>query len=436
MTAEPTALRPVAVDPLAPYEDEAALATLLLTYSHVAVRDDALAAVDPADFANPHLGALWAAGRRLAERGERITRRALLSEKDGGKASAERALADLDRMVPPIADMPRIIDEVRRCARLRAVVQAADEIRHRAMTAEDGDQALTWAMDRLTEIDTGTPTPEVRRWAALLDDWQHAITNPGEQHWIIPTPWSDINDVIAGGLHGGRVYVIGARPGQGKSIAAHRIAVHAAEQGQPAGVFSMEMGAFEVTGRMVAGAARIELAEISRRELTRDSFDRLDRWMPGARDWPLWVNDKPGVTVNYIKQVCRAEQRRNGLRVVAVDYLQLVNPADRSRSREQQVAEVSRQLKLLARELDVAVILPAQLNRGPAGRAPMLSDLRESGAIEADADVVMLLARGVQLDDQGNEVFDGTLNVELAKNRHGPVRGMSLAWSGGYASIG
>jgi replicative DNA helicase len=446
-----TPTKPAVVDPLVPHEDENWLGALLGTYAHTSLRAEALREVAPAEFYNPHLGGLWAAARVVQDRGDRITRRALLgtlAAQDKGTVSAGRALDELASTVVVPGDYRRVVLEVKRCARLRAVRLALDEARGRLLKAEDADQALTWATDLLGELDADQAAPDVRAFGDLLDDWRHALDEPDASHWTIPTPWSDINDLTAGGLHGGRMYVVGARPGEGKSIAAHRMAVYAAEGGHPSLVFSMELDAPQVTGRMVAGATRIEMTEISRRSLTAKSYHTLDGWLPGARSWPLWINDKPSITVDYIKAVCRAQKRRTGLRVVAVDYLQMVNASDRRQQREQQVAEISRQLKQLARELDIAIIVPAQLNRAMASRGdgtPKLSDLRESGGIEADADVVMLLARSTvsaedvkarpELSGMVGE-FDGNIDVVFAKNRLGPTCTRTLVWRGHYMSLG
>lgn len=429
-------------DPLNPVDAETYLAALLVSLTRSALREEALTAVHPDEFASPHIAALWAAARGLRDDNERITARALVGRIEHGTAVAERILTRVAGHVPPAADYGRVVAEVKRCARTRAIIQAANEIAHRARVAEDPEQALTFAAERLANLDQTGAAPDVLEWSTLLDDWHHAVTNPADDtHWIIPTPWDDINDVIAGGVHGGRMYVIGARPGEGKSIAAHRIAYHAASMGHAAIVFSVEMGAHEVTGRMVAGSADVEMGEISRRQLTAHSLSKVDRLVDQVRHYPLYVVDKSDITVAYIKSVCRAQKRRTGLQVIVVDYLQLVT-AERGKPREQQVAEISRQLKILSRELDCAVIVPAQLNRESVKRGnnkPNLSDLRESGGIEADADVVLLLARQVITADEDKALagtFNDTLLVEIAKNRHGPVCGRELLWRGHYATLG
>lgn len=420
------------LDQLNPAEAEDYLLALLPTASLRILRDQALDTIDPDDFWSGHHGALWAAARRLRDNDQRITRRALLTALDAGTAAAERIL---DRLTatPPANEFPAAVADVKRCGRLRRIVEAAARIQQRALTADDPTTALAQAHDELRKLDNaGHRTAKARTYRELLDEFDAAMRAAGDPYTIIPTPWDEIDERIAGGLHGGRMYVVGARPGQGKSIVAHQLAEHAASLGHPAMVFSAEMGAAEVTGRMVANGASIELSEISRRNLTDDSWRRFAEYRARAADYPIVVDDKPDLTLGYIRAECRAQQRRTGLAVVAVDYLQLLKP-ERNVPREQQVAEISRGLKQLSRELNAAVVVPAQLNRRADDRAaPSLADLRESGAIEADADVVMLLARRV--GDDGK--YTAYLDVHIAKNRHGRVGPLELTWRGHFSRLG
>lgn len=426
-------------DQLNPAAEEDYLVGLLLSATRTGLRAEALERVPAGAFASGTHAMLWTAALRLLEQGDPITRRSLLAGCHP-TVIAERILDRVGIGVPPAGQFPTAVAEVLRCSRLRAVIGVADRIRQRAEGAEDAEQALAWAAEELARIDHTTETPEVRRLDSLLEEFERAMVEPDPRHWVVPTPWADLNTRIAGGLHPGRVYVIGARPGDGKSILTHQAASFAAEQGHPALVFSAEMGTLEVTGRVVASGAEVELAEIARRDLSQDSQRRVKHWAARHRQMPFFVVDKSDINVAYIRQVARAQKRRTGLAVLGVDYLQLVAPGDRGKSREQQVAEISRQLKVLARELECAVLLPAQLNRETARRGgkPTLADLRESGGIEADADVVLLLWRQVIEDDnhplKGQPSLD--LTVEIAKNRHGAVGGLELPWRAHYAKVG
>lgn len=420
---------------LNPADEERYLVSLLLPVTTRLLRDDALRAVDPADFCSGHYGGIWEAARRLQDEDRRIDLRSLLAECDG-KDSVARILDRVSGSVPTAADFPHAVATVRRAGQLRRLVEAAERIKQRAMVAEDFAQACGWAQDELEKVASQqTEIADVRQIGGLLDEFMDSMRD-GPRYSIIPTPWSEVNDQIAGGLHGGRMYIVGGRPGDGKSLAAVNLAAFAAKQGHPALVFSVEMGAMEVTGRVVANGAKIELSEIARYELSADSWSSASEYVARARDDPLFVNDKAGINVGYIKSVCRSQKRKTGLDVVVVDYLQLLS-SDKSQPREQQVALISRSLKELSRELDAAVVVPAQLNRESAKRGkPMLADLRESGGIEADADVVMLLARLVHEDGDRKGEYTGTISIDIAKNRHGRTGAIELPWRGHYATIG
>ncbi|HET6291721.1 MAG TPA: DnaB-like helicase C-terminal domain-containing protein, partial [Kribbella sp.] len=418
---------------LHPAEAEDFLLALLPTTALSVLRDQALTDVEPHDFWSAHHGALWAAARKLRDADQRITRRSLLAADDvKSTAAAERILDGLAAISAP-GEFSQAVADVKRCGRLRRLVQAAQRIQQRALAADDPSVALMQAHDELRKLDSiEHPHTKARDYRDLLIQFEAAMRAEGDQFVVIPTPWPEFNERVAGGLHGGRLYVVGARPGQGKSIVAHQLAEHAAALGRPAMVFSAEMGTLEVIGRMVANGATIELDEISRRDLSSHSWKQFDEYKERAINFPIVVDDKPDLTLGYIRAEARAQKRRGGLDVVAVDYLQLIKP-ERNVSREQQVAEISRGLKQLSRELDVAVIVPAQLNRRADERPnPSLADLRESGAIEADADVVMLLARRLH-EKTGKPTH--LLGVHIGKNRHGRVGDIELTWRGQYSRL-
>lgn len=197
-------------------------------------------------------------------------------------------------------------------------------------------------------------------------------------------------------------------------------------------IFSKEMPTIDITGRIIAAAAEIPLGEIAARKLSDDHKERIRTWTRQVGNLPLRVNARP-CSLAQIKNQARAQHKRVGLDVLVVDYLQLVR-ADSGRNREQEVAQVSRELKALAMELDCVVILPAQLNRGSTARTdpkPTMSDLRESGSIEQDADVVILLYR--PLDPYGAPL--PKIHLLVDKNRHGPTGDVELDWYGAYGVI-
>lgn len=419
---------------LNPEAEEIYLLSLLFPVTARILRGEALAMVAPDDFASAHRAEIWNAARTLHFADKAVTKRAVLAK--FSSEAIERIIERLPSTAPPAAEFPGAVAMVRRCGQLRRLVEATVRIQQRARIAEDFPQALGWAHEELAKLDVSAEDGEVREFGALLEEFLAEQRSPTRRR-LFPTPWVEVNEELIG-LFGGRMYVIGARPGDGKSIAAHQIGEFAASQGHPAVVFSAEMGADEVTGRVVSAGAQVEIRDINRRELDQDSWRRVNEYADSARSFPLAVVDKSDLSIPYIRSVCRNRKRRAGLDVIVIDYLQLLT-ADRSQSREQQVAQISRQLKVLARELDAAVVVPAQLNRETVRRGkPSIADLRESGGIEADADVVILLSRQRFPDDHETLAgqYNGMLTIEIAKNRHGKQGSVELPWRAHYSTIG
>lgn len=262
-------------------------------------------------------------------------------------------------------------------------------------------------------------------WPAMLDrvvDSYAVQVDPG-----LPTPWPDL-DTYLGGLAPGTLNVVGARPGGGKSIMAANLATYTAQGGIETLVHSLEMPRAELVHRMVAALAGVEYRKLHAHQLTDWDWPRVRKAQAELRDLPLHIDDRPTVGVPQIRAAARGVST---LGLIVVDYLQLVQGGPDSRTpREQQVSAISRGLKLLARDLGVPVVACAQINRGAATTAgrPQLTHLRESGAIENDADAVILLHRD---PDKPGEV-----TVDVAKNRHGATGVVQLQWAGHYARLG
>ena len=242
----------------------------------------------------------------------------------------------------------------------------------------------------------------------------------------------DMDDIFAGGLRKGGLYVVAARPGVGKSVLACVIAANAASAGHGVFFASLEMTEDEVMDRLIARQGRVELNHLETHELTADDYRRVGEAVEKIERWPMRIFDRPNMGLTTIRAKARDMTRaKPPLGLVVVDYLQLITAADPRQPREQQVASFSRGLKLLAKELSCPVLALAQLNRGSEQRSdkrPNMSDLREAGAIEADADAVLLLY------EEPKRV--GELQVAIAKNRHGRRGQMELVWQPHYASAG
>ncbi|WDF34563.1 DnaB-like helicase C-terminal domain-containing protein [Arthrobacter agilis] len=243
-----------------------------------------------------------------------------------------------------------------------------------------------------------------------------------------PTGWSDLDRKLNGGWHPGQCTVIGARPAVGKSVIAACAAVAAHRYG--AGFFSLEMSELEVVSRMAAAAQGIDLGRLNAGKLTDDDWAKIRRLAVRSQQWPVFIEDKSRLTMAQIRATVRTWSRKVALPLVIIDYSQLVTPADRSEARERQVSRILEDCKHLAKEFDTHVLALAQVNRGSTQREdkrPTMSDLRESGGIEAHADNIILLHRD---DDE----MEGEIELIIAKNRHGETGKLRLAWRPAFAS--
>ena len=208
------------------------------------------------------------------------------------------------------------------------------------------------------------------------------------------------------------------------------------ENGMPSVIFSLEMGRNEIAMRLLSAEARVGLQHMRMGNMSDDDWNRLARRMPEVSTAPLFIDDSPNLTLMEIRAKCRRLSQRNDLRLVVIDYLQLMQSTTsrRPESRQQEVSEISRNLKLLAKELEVPVVALSQLNRGPEQRTdkkPMLSDLRESGSIEQDSDVVILLHREDAYEKESPRA--GEADLIVAKHRNGPTATITVAFQGHYS---
>jgi replicative DNA helicase len=235
-------------------------------------------------------------------------------------------------------------------------------------------------------------------------------------------------DKLTNGFHPSNMIVIAARPAVGKSTLALDIVRNAAiHEKKTAVIFSLEMSRSEITMRMLSAEARVALNSIRSGALTDDEWARLARRMGEISDAPLFIDDSANLSMMEIRAKARRLKQRHDLKLIVIDYLQLMSSGKKVENRQQEVSEFSRHLKLMAKELDIPVIAISQLNRSPEQRAdkkPMLSDLRESGAIEQDADLVILLHRDDLYDKQNRS---GEADLFVVKHRNGPTRDLIVS---------
>lgn len=293
--------------------------------------------------------------------------------------------------------------------------------------ADQVDEVIAQAERFLRELNA--PKASTAGMADLFDEWDSWVNDEPD---LILTPWSKVNEILSGGLHKGRLYIFAGRPGQGKSISALNILEDACRNQDKSGiVFSLEMPRVEVMSRILASGANVNFQQIIRRQINDDSMERIQEYYKQHLGMRIYVEDRSNLTVEQIIAQARAI---DDLDIVVVDYVGLVKASDKKAKRNEAIAHVSRSLKSLAKELGVVVVLAAQLNRqsidpktGKA-RVPVLADLGESGALEADADAVLFLHR--------HEPDDGMVDVVVAKNRSGMTGLVPLMFVGQRARMG
>jgi replicative DNA helicase len=261
-----------------------------------------------------------------------------------------------------------------------------------------------------------------------------AIGSRGGTLTGVPTGFADL-DALTNGLHEGQMVVIAARPAIGKSTLALDLARAASiRHGLTSVLFSLEMSRTEITMRLLSAEARVALHSMRTGQMSDDDWTRLARRMSEVAHAPMFIDDSPNMTMMEIRAKCRRLKQQQDLRLVIIDYLQLMTSPKKVENRQQEVSELSRSLKLLAKELNVPVVAVAQLNRGPEQRTdkrPLLSDLRESGSIEQDSDVVILLHREDAYERESPRA--GEADFIVAKHRNGPTTTVTVAFQGHYS---
>ena len=406
----------------------------------ILARSDALSDVlalglSPGDFYSPKWGAAFAAVLALANRGEAVD--ALTVGDELGSGAYGDAVPDTADLIAQVADVPSLAHaetyggRVLAAARVRAVLAAVAEITEAGYGPEaraDVDRFCDWAEGMLH---AATERPSTGSGPALLSDVLDAAIaelrsrSAGERVGV-PTGFLDF-DRLTGGLRPGQLIVLGARPSMGKSALALDIGLNVARGTGPALFVSAEMGGLELGTRVLAGGG-VASDRLLAGRLDDVDFARLEARRAELSGVPLLIDDSPGTTLLAIRARARRQAARGGLALLVVDYLQLIGAERRGTRREVEVAEVSRGLKALARELHVPVVAVAQLNRAVELRAdkrPMLADLRESGQLEQDGDLVLLLHRPAVYELDADP---GAAELHIAKHRNGPTGVVRLTW--------
>ena len=403
---------------------------------------DVMEVIRPADHYRPAHQLVHEAILELYGRGEPadpVTVSDLLAKRGelarvGGGAYLHTLIAS----VPTAANAGYYARIVRERAILRRLVEVGTRIVQLGY-AGDGDadelvdraQAEIYGVTERRVTEDFLPLSEIMPGA--LDEIE-AIGSRGGVMTGVPTGFADL-DALTNGLHAGQMVVIAARPAIGKSTLALDLARAAAVKHRMAAVlFSLEMSRNEITMRLLSAEARVPLHAMRTGQMGEEDWTRLARRMSEVVDAPLFIDDSPNMSMMEIRSKCRRLKQRHDLRMVIVDYLQLMSSPRRVENRQQEVSEMSRSLKLLAKEIDVPVVAISQLNRGPEQRndkRPLLSDLRESGSIEQDSDVVILLHREDAYERESPRA--GEADFIVAKHRNGPTTTVTVAFQGHYS---
>jgi replicative DNA helicase len=403
---------------------------------------DVMEVIRPADHYRPAHQLIHEAILDLYGRGEPVdpvTISDLLSKRGelarvGGGAYLHTLIAS----VPTAANAGYYARIVRERAILRRLVEAGTRIVQLGYQG-DGDadelvdraEAEIYGVTERRVAEDYLPLSEIMPGA--LDEIE-AIGSRGGGMTGVPTGFTDL-DALTNGLHSGQMIVIAARPAIGKSTLGLDLARAAAvKYGLPTVMFSLEMSRNEITMRLLSAEARVPLHSMRTGQMGEEDWARLARRMSEVVDAPLYIDDSPNMSLMEIRAKCRRLKQRHDLRLVIVDYLQLMSSPRRIENRQQEVSEMSRSLKLLAKELDVPVVAISQLNRGPEQRTdkrPLLSDLRESGSIEQDSDVVILLHREDAYERESPRA--GEADFIIAKHRNGPTTTVTVAFQGHYS---
>ena len=268
-----------------------------------------------------------------------------------------------------------------------------------------------------------------------LEDVEKIFKNNGETSGI-STGFADLDSKTAG-LHPSDLVLIAARPSMGKTAFALNIAQNiAVRQKLPTAIFSLEMSKVQVVNRILCAEAMVDAQKLRTGTLDSSDWDKIVGSIAALSEAPLYIDDTPGITISELRAKCRRLKMEKGLSIILIDYLQLMSGGKRSESRQQEISEISRSLKAIAREMEAPVIALSQLSRAVESRSdhrPMLSDLRESGAIEQDADVVSFIYR----DDYYNPDSEkkGQAEIIIAKQRNGPVGTVDLMYMNKYTKF-
>ncbi|MDO4739108.1 MAG: replicative DNA helicase [Eubacteriales bacterium] len=346
-------------------------------------------------------------------------------------------LIELSRFVPSAANVQAYAKIVDERSTMRKLIRASEEIAQMCYTGDlETPDVLARSEKLIYDI-------SMRKGGEALEPIQPVLLktyekierlaiNKGRIEGV-PTGYSELDDLLTG-LHGGELVLVAARPSMGKTAFGMNVVGNAAiRAGKKAAVFSLEMPSEQLVMRMMCTEARVNMQNVRRGVLETDEWMRLCEAMATIGESQIYIDSTSGITVPEMRSKARRLQMENGLDLIMVDYLQLMSGAGQFGSRQEEVSSISRSLKTLAQELNVPIMALSQLSRAPTGRTnhrPMLNDIRDSGAIEQDADVVMFVHREDYYDKETE--MKNIAEIIIAKQRNGSLGTVNLGWRGEY----
>lgn len=350
-------------------------------------------------------------------------------------------IAQLPDKVPTTANVEQYIKIVEEKSALRALIKTANELISLGYDqTQDVEDILDSAERKIFDV---IQNRNQKGYSAIKDILVDSFTqleqlyNQKQHITGVPTGFADL-DFITAGLHKSDLVIVAARPAMGKSAFALNLASNAAVRyNTPVAIFSLEMSKEQMTNRILCSEAMVDSNKVRTGKVEDDDWQKLAEASGNLSQAQIFIDDTPGISIMEIRAKCRKLKLEKNIGMVVIDYIQLVQGSNkRNGSREQEISEISRSLKILAKEINVPVIALSQLSRSVEQRPdhrPMLSDLRESGAIEQDADIVMFLYR----DDYYNPDTDkkNIAEVILAKHRGGSTGTVELLWLGNYTKF-
>lgn len=394
---------------------------------------DRMGEMDAAVFFNAAHRLIFTAIRNQAQSGkswDAITVAEMLEA--NGKLEAAGGLVYIGKLaqeVPSSANIKRYADIVREHCTRRQIMAAAAELQELIATKGDVCVAMDKAQSKLQAITEGVKTDEPRSISEIVQEHFNVLEHRLEGgKRSISTGLDDLDTMLNGGWYRGQVIVLAARPSMGKTALSMHHALHAATLGYGVLYLSMEMVASELADRAISALGRVHLGNLLTAKMKEDEWEGVTVATGKMQDLPLHVLDRSGLNFFQVSTYSRRHKRKHGMDVLVVDYLQLMSGADVEK-RHAQIEEITRNLKSLAKELDIAVILLSQLSRKTEeSRRPKLSHLRDSGSIEQDADVVIFIHR--EEVDAPETQWKNYADIHVAKNRQGALGRVGVTYIG------